>query len=75
MGIDNEYTEILDVRVPYTVIPVKPGRNLAVIIEVAAMNNRQKKMGYNAARELMHNLGMTDDIMPQEDEIKMWGNF
>ena len=75
MGMDNEYTEILDVRVPYTVIPVKPGRNLAVIIEVAAMNNRQKKMGYNAARELMHNLGMTDDIMPQEDEIKMWGNF
>ena len=75
MGMDNEYTEILDVKVPYTVIPVKPGRNLAVIIEVAAMNNRQKKMGYNAARELMHNLGMTDDRMPQEDEIKMWGNF
>ncbi len=75
MGVDNEYTEILDVKVPYTVIPVKPGRNLAVIIEVAAMNNRQKKMGYNAARELMHNLGMTDDIMPQEDEIEMWGNF
>ena len=75
MGLDNEFTEILDVKIPYTVIPVKPGRNLAVIIEVAAMNNRQKKMGYNAARELMHNLGMTDDIMPQEDEIKMWGNF
>ncbi len=75
MGIENEYTNILDVSVPYTVIPVKPGRNLAVIIEVAAMNNRQKKMGYNAARELMHNLGMTEDIIPQEDEIKMWGNF
>ncbi len=75
MGIENEYTEILGVRVPYTVVPVKPGRNLAVIIEVAAMNNRQKKMGYNAARELMHNLGMTDDIIPQEDEIKLWGNF
>ena len=75
MGIENEYTEILDVKVPYTVVPVKPGRNLAVIIEVAAMNNRQKKMGYNAARELMHNLGMVEDIIPQEDEIKMWGNF
>lgn len=75
MGMDNEYTEILGVQVPHTVVPVKPGRNLAVIIEVAAMNNRQKKMGYNAARELMHNLGMTDDILPQEDEIKMWGNF
>ncbi len=67
--------EILDLNVTSVTIPVKPGRNLAVIIEVAAMNNRQKKMGYNAARELMHNLGMTDDIMPQEDEIKMWGNF
>ena len=75
MGIENEYTEILGVKVPHTVVPVKPGRNLAVIIEVAAMNNRQKKMGYNAARELMHNLGMIEDINPQEDEIKMWGNF
>lgn len=75
MGIENEYTDILGVHVPYTVVPVKPGRNLAVIIEVAAMNNRQKKMGYNAARELMHNLGMVDDIIPQDDEIKLWGNF
>lgn len=75
MGIENEYTDILGVHVPYTVVPVKPGRNLAVIIEVAAMNNRQKKMGYNAARELMHNLGMVDDIIAQDDEIKLWGNF
>lgn len=75
MGIENEYTDILGVHVPYTVVPVKPGRNLAVIIEVAAMNNRQKKMGYNAARELMHNLGMVDDIIPQDDEIQLWGNF
>lgn len=58
MGIDNEYTEILDVHVPCLTIPVKPGRNLAIIIEVAAMNNRQKKMGYNAAQELLANLGM-----------------
>ncbi len=50
MGLDNEYMEILGVEVPTMRIPVKPGRNLAVIIEVAAMNNRQKKMGYNAAR-------------------------
>ena len=57
MGI--EYTEILGLRVPVLTIPVKPGRNLAVIIEVAAMNNRQKKMGYNAAKELLQNLGMT----------------
>ena len=52
MGMENEYTEILGLRVPVLTIPVKPGRNLAVIIEVAAMNNRQKKMGYNAAQEL-----------------------
>ena len=58
MGIDNEYTEILWVQVPVLTIPVKPGRNLAIIIEVAAMNNRQKKMGYNAAQELLANLGM-----------------
>ncbi len=58
MGMENEYTTILGVQVPSLTIPVKPGRNLAVIIEVAAMNNRQKKMGYNAAQELMHNLGM-----------------
>lgn len=59
MGMENEYTEILGLRVPVLTIPVKPGRNLAVIIEVAAMNNRQKKMGYNAAKELLQNLGMT----------------
>ena len=58
MGIDNEYTEILGVQVPVLTIPVKPGRNLAIIIEVAARNNRQKKMGYNAAQELLANLGM-----------------
>lgn len=58
MGIDSEYTEILGIRVPVITIPVKPGRALAVIIEVAAMNNRQKKMGYNAAQELLSSLGM-----------------
>ena len=52
MGVDNQYTSILGVKVPSLTIPVKPGRNLAVILEVAAMNNRQKKMGYNAAREM-----------------------
>lgn len=61
MGIDNEYTTILGNRVPALTIPVKPGRNLAIILEVAAMNNRQKKMGYNAAKELMQKLGMPTD--------------
>lgn len=51
LGADNLYTSILDVQVPTLTIPVKPGRNLAIIIEVAAMNNRNKKMGYNAAQE------------------------
>ncbi|MBR0423209.1 MAG: HPr(Ser) kinase/phosphatase [Clostridia bacterium] len=58
MGAEYKYTEILGVQVPYVNIPVRPGRNLAVIIEVAAMNNRQRKLGYNAARELFINLGM-----------------
>lgn len=64
MGLDNETTSILGLDVPSVTIPVKPGRNLAVIIEVAAMNNRQKKMGYNAAQELLEKLGMTDQITP-----------
>ena len=51
LGLENLYTTILDVQVPSLTIPVKPGRKLAVIIEVAAMNNRHKKMGYNAALE------------------------
>ncbi len=69
MGIENEVIDILGVHIPLTVVPVKPGRNLAIIIEVAAMNNRQKKMGYNAARELMKNLGMEDALGPSEEEI------
>ena len=64
MGLDNEYTDILGIKLPLLTIPVHPGRNLAIIIEVAAMNNRQKKMGYNAAYELMRNLGMADDLPP-----------
>ncbi len=51
LGLEDQYTEILGVKVPMNTIPLTPGRNLAVILEVAAMNNRQKKMGYNAARE------------------------
>ena len=61
MGVDTEYVSLLGVKIPSLTIPVKPGRNLAVILEVAAMNNRQKKMGYNAAAELLHRLGMESD--------------
>ena len=51
LGADDRFVSLLDVSIPTLTIPVKPGRNLAVIIEVAAMNNRNKKMGYNAALE------------------------
>ena len=62
LGMDGQTTSILDIAVPSLTIPVKPGRNLAVIIEVAAMNDRQKKMGFNAAKEL------------QERMLKQYGN-
>ncbi len=51
-GLEEQYTEILGLNIPSLKIPVRPGRNLAMIIEVAAMNNRLKKMGYNSAQEL-----------------------
>lgn len=51
VGMDTEYTNIMGIDIPTTTIPVRPGRNLAVVIEIAAMNNRQKKMGYNTAVE------------------------
>lgn len=72
MGVDNQYTSILGVKVPSLTIPVKPGRNLAVIMEVAAMNNRQKKMGYNAAQELLEKLGLD---MDSNDTVKNYEQF
>ena len=73
LGLDNEYTRLLGVKVPVITVPITPGRNLAVIVETAAMNNRQKKMGYNGAKELMHNLGI-DDIEPTDKELELWAN-
>jgi HPr kinase/phosphorylase len=65
LGADERTTEILGLKIPSLTIPVKPGRNLAIIIEVAAMNNRQKKMGYNAAKtftqKITSNLDMNQD--------------
>ena len=62
LGLDNETMDILGIRIPSITIPVKPGRNLAIILEIAAMNNRQKKMGYNTAeefnRKLMRQMGL-----------------
>lgn len=71
LGLDSEYITILGVKVPIITVPITPGRNLAVIVETAAMNNRQKKMGYNGARELMHSLGM-EDMEPTETEKEIW---
>ncbi len=56
LGMVDEYTNIMGINVPSLTVPVRPGRNLAIIIEVAAMNNRQKRMGYNAAVELNNRL-------------------
>ncbi len=72
MGVDTEFVSLLGVKVPLLTIPVKPGRNLAVILEVAAMNNRQKKMGYNAAQELLNRLGMESDA---KEVIKSYDTF
>ncbi len=62
LGIDEEKTEILGIELPAITIPVRPGRNLSIIIEVAAMNTRQKRMGYNTAEEfnkrIMESMGM-----------------
>ena len=51
LGLEDHFTDILGVQIPINTIPITPGRNLAVILEVAAMNNRQRRMGYNAALE------------------------
>ena len=52
LGLQEEYTEFLGNKVVCHSLPVRPGRNLAIIVETAAVNHRQKKMGYNAAQEL-----------------------
>ena len=70
VDVENETTTILDVEIPVVTIPVKPGRNLAIIIEVAAMNNRQKMMGYNATQELLQQLGMLEGNETHDDDDK-----
>jgi HPr kinase/phosphorylase len=68
LGLEEQFTEILDVKIPSLTVPVKPGRNLAIIIEVAAMNNRHKKMGYNAAREFTERINQHFEQMTREIE-------
>ena len=64
LGLDDETMEILGNHIPSITIPVMPGRNLAIILEIAAMNHRQKKMGFNTAEEfnrrLMEQMGITE---------------
>ena len=65
LGLDEQTMDILGIKVPMIVLPVCPGRNLSVVIEVAAMNNRQKRMGYNTAEEfnkrLMESIGAVNE--------------
>ena len=62
LGLDDQTVDILGIKIPAITVPVRPGRNLAIILEIAAMNNRQKKMGYNTAEEfnkrLMSQMGL-----------------
>ncbi|OBY78865.1 HPr kinase/phosphorylase [Paenibacillus sp. KS1] len=67
LGIDEETTRIIDTDVPLVTVPVRPGRNLAVIIEVAAMNYRLKRMGYNAALQFTNKL--TETIAEDMDDF------
>ena len=66
MGLETEFTDIMGIMIPSITIPVKPGRNLAIVLEIAAMNNRQKKMGYNTAeefnRKLLESMGGEEDL-------------
>ena len=64
LGLEGSNTEILGVQIPCITIPVKPGRNLASIVEVAAMNNRNRKMGHNAALELTERM---DKLFPAKE--------
>jgi len=66
LGLDEEKMKIFDVEIPKLTVPVRPGRNLAVIIEVAAMNYRLKRMGVNTAKQFTQKLQET--IREHEDE-------
>jgi HPr kinase/phosphorylase len=68
LGLEEEYTEFLGNKVVCHSLPIRPGRNLAVICETAAVNHRQKKMGYNAAQELYRRVQENLTKKPEEDE-------
>lgn len=66
LGLEEEYTEILGNKIACHSLPIRPGRNLAVICETAAVNHRQKKMGYNAAQELYRRV--QENLTKRQDE-------
>ena len=66
LGLEEEYIEYLGNKVVCHTLPIRPGRNLAVIVEAAAVNHRQKKMGYNAAKELYRRV--QENLMKGDDE-------
>ena len=73
MGLADETMDILGVKIPMYTVPVNPGRNLAVIIEVAAMNYRLKQMGHNSARDLLSGLGMEEDAENVKvNDVDIW---
>lgn len=70
LGLDDNYTEFLGNKVVCYSIPIRPGRNLAVIVEAASVNHRQKKLGYNAAQELYNRVqnNLMKSMEEQEEE-------
>lgn len=67
LGIDQHYIELLDIKLPHMVVPVRAGRNIALIIEVAAMNQREKALGYNAAKVMTDNIFHPERIEKPEE--------
>ena len=68
IGVEEQYMDIMGVDIPMNTIPITPGRNLAVILEVAAMNNRQRKMGYNAALEFTQQIDRHQEKILSENQ-------
>ena len=69
LGLGSQTTSILGVNVPYLLLPIHPGRNIAIVLEVAARNLRLKQMGYNAAEELLKRQAEALSQVSEEDDI------
>ena len=70
LGLGEDTYELLGVKLPYMIVPVRPGRNLAGIVEIATMKNRQMKYGYNAARDFVTQFDSKMDEMMKEQQSK-----